>query len=137
MNCAVSEPIGEEEENRTVLMKRDQIMRWIRKGVGGEGVTIRLCIRRGRVTLYVSSIPNPSDAVHDYRITITPEDIAIVCKTYFQHSRPIQGRKRRSSVSEDDTGTVYISVVGHDNSSLVTLQTANGNVTFGKVFISQ
>ena len=115
-------------------------MRWIRKGVGGEGVTIRLCIRSGRVTLYVSSIPNPSDAVHDYRITITPEEkIAIACSTYFDHVhyRPIQERKRRNQVSEDDTGIVYISVVGQDNSSLVTLQTANGNVTFGKVSISQ
>ena len=133
MNCAVSKPIGEEEETETVVMKKDQIMRWIREGVGGEGVTIRLCIRRGRVTLYVSSIPNPSDAVHDYRITITPEkNIAITCSTYFKHSRPIRGRNRRNQVSEDDTETVYISVVGQDNSSLVTLQTANGNVTLGK-----
>ena len=113
-------------------------MRWIRKGVGGEGVTVRLCIRKGRVTLYVSSIPNPSDAVHDYQTTITPEkNIAIVCSTYFKHSRPIRGRTRRNQVSEGDTGTVYISVIGQDNSSLVTLQTANGNVIFGKVSTSQ
>jgi hypothetical protein len=119
-------------------MERDQIMRWIRKGIGGEGVTVRLCIRSGRVTLYVSSIPNPSDAVHDYQITITPEEnIAIACSTYFQHSRPIRGRSRRNQVSEDYTGAVHISVVGQDNSSLVTLQTANGNVTFGKVSTSQ
>ena len=119
-------------------MERDQIMRWIRKGVGGEGVTVRLCIRRGRVTLYVSSIPNPSDAVHDYQKTITPEkNIAIACSTYFEYSGPIRGRKRRNQVSEDDSGTVYISVVGQDNSSLITLQTANGNVTFGKVSTSQ
>ena len=128
----VSETI---RENKTMEMERDQIMRWIRHGVGGEGVTVRLCIRRGKVTLYVSSIPNPSNAVHDYQKTIEPEDnIAITCTTYFQHSRPIRGRRRRSEVSDTYTETVYISIVGQDNSSLITLQTANGNVTLGKVY---
>ena len=112
-------------------------MRWIRNGVGGEGVTIRLCIRDGKVTLYVSSLPNPSDAEHDYRETITPDNnIAILCTTKhlkFKHRRPIPGRRRRDQVPEASIETIYITVVGQDNSSLVTLQTANGNVTFGKM----
>ena len=118
-------------------MARNQIMRWVRNGVGGEGVTIRLCILDGKVTLYVSSLPNPSDAGYDYR-TSTPEDYIVTpCITYFQRSRRIRGRRRRDQVPEASIGAIYITIIGQDNSSLVTLQTANGNITFGKMCVHQ
>ena len=111
-------------------------MRWIRSGVGGDGVTIRLCVRRGKITLYVSSLPNPSEAMNDIQETIAPENtIAISCSTYFIHPTPIRRRTRRNQVIETSAGTIYITVLGQDNSSLVSLQTANGNVTFGKMSV--
>ena len=132
--CAVSEPITDHDENKTIVMERGQIMRWSKTIVGTEGVTVRLCVSMGNVTFYVSSIPNPNEAVHDIQGNID-DTATIPCITYFMNSTltHVHSRRRRSQVSETSHGTIYINVLGQGKNSSLTIQTANGNITFGKV----
>ena len=122
---------GEEVEG---TMARGQIMRWVLEGIGGDGVTIRLCVREGNVTLYVSYFQHPSEAVHENQETVAILDrVAVSCSTLFEREGlllPTNPFRRRRE--EAEFTTLYISIEGLDNSSVFTLQTANGNVTYGE-----
>ena len=122
---------GNEEEGR---VKDGQIARWALDGVGGAGVTIRLCVRSGQLTLYVSHLPNPSEALHENQATIaTTSKLAVDCSTHFKTASSINSpsRKRRQAL-QDSTTTIYISIVGRDNNTVYSLHSESGNVMFGK-----
>ena len=115
-------------------VKDGQIARWALDGVGSAGVTIRLCVSSGKLTLYVSHLPNPSEVLHDDQATIaTTDKLAMDCSTHFQNASSINSalsRKRRQ-VPQDST-TIYISIVGRDNNTVFSVYSESGNVTFGK-----
>ena len=118
-------------------MENGQIARWALDGVGYDGVTIRLCVRSGQLTLYVSHLPNPSAALYDSQATISTTDrLAVDCSTFFKSARSINSatsRKRRQ-VPQDATITIYFSIVGRDNNTVFSVHTESGNVTFGEEF---
>ena len=117
-------------------MARGQIMRWVLEGVGGDGVTIRLCVREGKLTLYVSHFQHPSEAVHENQETVTIIDrVAVNCSTIFTNEGLLLNRnpvRSRREEAESKYTTLYISIAGLDDSSVFTLQTAKGNFTFGE-----
>ena len=112
------------------------------EGIGDDGVTIRMCIKSGKLTLYVSYLPNPSEALHDNQATIASTDqLAIDCKTFFKESSDESGnslesgnRKRRQA-SQKFT-TIYIAIVGEAKSTEFSMNSETGNVTIGKRFIN-
>lgn len=113
-------------------MAKDQIMRWILNGVGGAGVTVRLCVRSGRITFYASNIPYPSEVLHAYQGTVTTSNtLAIDCITLFEHSRPYSLSRKRLRRSYVHTESIYISIVGDAPDSRFHLQTVEGKVTLG------
>ena len=119
------------EETGTVA--KDEIMRWILNDVGDEGVTVRLCVREGSITFYVSQLTSPNEAIYDNRSTIAPtKGLSVACSTIFTQSYRTPGtadRKRRQQVP---TSTLYLSIEGQDTMNTFILQSGDGNVTFGK-----
>ncbi len=123
---------GEKAHGR---VENGQIARWALDGVGHDGVTIRLCVRSGQLTLYVSHLPNPSEVLYDSQATITTTDrLAVDCSTLFKSANSSNSatlRKRRQ-VPQDSTTTIYISIVGRDNNTVFSVHSESGNVMFGK-----
>ena len=112
------------------VMQKDQVMRWILEGVGGEGVTIRLCIKSGKIRFYVSYLPNPSEVMNENQGTIAAtSQLAVSCNTHFVGSIPAARRKRSSQSSFEK---IYISIIGKDEESVFSLSTSEGNITIGK-----
>ena len=121
---------GEEVHGR---VKDGQVARWALEGVGREGVTIRLCVTRGQLTLYVSHIPNPSEALHDNRATIATTDrLAVDCTTFFGSASDNSTRRKRRQVSQDSITTIYVSIVGRHNNTVFSVHSEIGYITFGK-----
>ena len=109
-------------------------MRWILEGVGGDGVTIRLCVRSGRITLYVSHLPHASNATNENQETVENSigKVTISCSTYFQREGLVSNRNSRKRREVADSVTLYISIEGREDNSTFSLHTANGNFTFGE-----
>ena len=125
----VTEEIGPNREADGAI-GRGQIMRWI-EYVGGAGVTIRLCTRRGRISLFVSHLPNPNEVQNDDHDTVgTTKRESVGCRTLFMAAR-YYNRDRRNT--ESDTEIIYIAIVGDEDNSVFHLRTAVGNVTLGKL----
>ena len=124
---------GEKAHGR---VKDGQIARWALDGVGHDGVTIRLCVRSGQLTLYVSHLPNPSEVLHDNQATITTTDkLAVDCSTFFKNTSSINSatsRQRRQVQQDSSTTTIYISIVGRNNNTVFSVHSESGNVTLGK-----
>ena len=126
-------------------MEKDQIVRWTIEGGGGDGVTIRMCVRSGKLTLYVSYLPTPSEALHDNQVTIaTTDKLAINCTTIFkettgshesEQNSPISGKRKRRQVSQNST-TIYVAIVGEDNNTTFSVNSESGNITIGNLDLS-
>ena len=132
---AVSATTGPGDEKAGTLAK-NEIMRYVLDGVGGEGVTVRLCVRQGMITFYVSQVTTPSEEMYDKKSIIAPTDkLAIDCSTIFTgtFSEPgtaEQTRERRQKPSQ--TTTLYLSIEGQGIINTFLLQSGNGNITFGE-----
>ena len=124
-----------QDEEAHGRVRDGQIARWALDGVGHDGVTIRLCVRSGQLTLYVSHLPNPSEVLYDNQATIaTTDKLAVDCNTFFKNASSVNSatsRKRRQ-VPQDSTTTIYISIVGRDNNTVFSVHSESGNVIFGK-----
>ena len=122
------------EENGTLA--RDEIIRWIFNDVGVDGVTVRLCVREGSITLYVSQLITASEEFYDNRSTIaTTDGLSTPCSTIFTqpyHTPGTASRKRRQQVP---TSTLYLSIEGQDTMNIFVIQSGDGNVTFGKYIV--
>ena len=122
---------------------KNQIVRWIMEGISDDGVTIRMCIRSGRLTLYVSYLPTPSEALYDNRATIAITDkTAIDCGTIFvdtssesNNNNNNSPRKRRQA-SQNST-TLYFVIVGEINNTKFSINSESGNVTIGEKFVTK
>ena len=116
-------------------MVTGEIMRWVLDGIGGEGVTVRFCVRRGRITLYVSQVTTPNDELYDDHLTIFKTDKqAKVCSTIFSGTYQTPGtrdpeRRRRQRAH---SSSLNLLIEGQDDINDFSLQTGEGNVTFGK-----
>lgn len=113
------------------------------EGIGDDGVTIRMCIRSGRLTLYVSHLPTPSEALYDNRATIAITDkTAIGCGTIFVDTSSesinniISGKRKRRQASQNST-TLYFAIVGEINNTKFSINSESGNVTIGEKFITK
>ena len=120
-------------------LRTDEIMRWVLDGIGGEGVTVRFCVRRGRITLYVSQVTTPNDEFNDEKLTIfTTAKLVKVCRTIFSGDYEIYHtpgtndpeRPRRQQIQS--SSSLYMLIEGLDDINDFSLQTGEGNVTFGK-----
>ena len=109
-------------------------MRWI-EYVGDTGVTIRLCVNRGKISFFVSHLPNPSEVMNDIQVTVatTNKKESISCQTLFQKAEYQRQYDKRSVAS--DTETIYLSMVGNEDSTEFHLRTIAGNVTLGKLIM--
>ena len=111
---------------------KNQIVRWIMEGIGDDGVTIRMCIRSGRLTLYVSYLPTPSEALYDNRATIAiMNKTAINCETIFMDTS--RKRKRRQA---SQNSTLYFAIMGEINNTKFSINSESGNVTIGEKYSS-
>ena len=123
------------EEKKGTLAK-GEIMRYVLDGVGGEGVTVRLCVRRGMITLYISQVAPPSNVLYDSKATIAPTDmLAIDCSTIFSgpgtfYEPGTAERRRRQKPLQ--TTTLYLSIEGQGTINAFFLQSSNRNITFGR-----
>ena len=128
----VSTQTGTENQENGTLAK-NEIMRWVLNGVGGDGVTVRLCVRGGGITLYVSQVTTPNEEMHDSRSNIArTEELAIVCKTIFNRQYHTPGTRGRRSSEQGETTSLYLSIEGHDEMNTFFMQSGYGNVTFGE-----
>lgn len=100
-----------------------------------DGVTFRLCIRRGRIILYASTIPNPSSAIYDWYDEVTATAQPLTCSTTFFDltlgQSTSENRKRRQLLSV--TATLYITLEGQDDINEFTFNSSLGNVTLGMI----
>ena len=113
-------------------MRRDEVMRWILEDIGGEGVTVRLCVRHGEITSYVSQVTAPNDVMYDNISTIgTTDKLAVDCSTIFTGTYHMPGTKQKRQQASQ-TAALYLSIEGHDSVNTFSMQSGNGNVTFGK-----
>jgi hypothetical protein len=110
------------------------------EGIGEDGVTIRMCVRSGRLTLYVSYLPTPSEALHDNQATIaTTDKLAIDCITIFKETRgesensptDALGKRKRRQVSQNSTA-IYFAIMGEISNTEFSINSETGNVTIGK-----
>ena len=103
-----------------------------------QGVTVRFCLRRGRITLYVSQVTTPNDEFNDDRLTISKTDkLAKVCRTIFsgdyeKYHTPGTRDPERLRRQQTQSSSLYLLIEGQDNINDFSLQTGEGNVTFGK-----
>ena len=119
------------QENGTLA--KNEIMRWVLDGVGGDGVTVRLCVRDGGITLYVSQVATPNEEMHDSQSNIArTHKLAIECTTIFNTQYHTPGTRGRRSSEQGGTTSLYLSIEGHDEMNTFFMQSGDGNVTFGE-----
>lgn len=116
-------------------------------------LTFRLCVAKGRIIIYVSSIPNPSSAQYDERDEINRNPffpITCLTKVYYQinggksnifggqttsvgNSYQNGRRKRRQTTTEPEFApAIYIILEGQDDINEFNFNSSEGNVTFGR-----
>ena len=105
-----------------------------------------MCIRSGKLTLYVSHLPTPSEALYDNRATIAITDkTAIGCGTIFvdtssesinSNNNIISGKRKRRQASQNST-TLYFAIVGEINNTKFSINSESGNITIGEKFITK
>lgn len=103
------------------------------------GLTVRLCVSEGRVTLYASvDIPNPNRALNSFILNpniahgIPCEDVFVTLDNVMvltRHQSEQTKRKRQVSPLEDNEVILYVTIEGVDNSSSFTLDAPSGNST--------
>lgn len=100
-----------------------------------EGITIRICITAGRLLLYASTtVRNPSEALSNWQGAITTVNLtSINCLTSFFHN--VHNKRRKRAVTESERGMLYLTIEGVENSNEFTVNSENGNVTFGMVHV--
>ena len=111
-----------------------------------EGITIRLCVSRGKITFYASvSSTSPNSAVYDWM-----SEIGIGCDDIFIDPRNVEndnigsndnsnrvdtnnGRRKRqtlnSTMDEYVDLTLYVSIEGTEETNSFVLQTTTGNTS--------
>ena len=126
------------DEGKGTLVS-DEIMRLVLDGIGGQGVTVRFCVRRGRITLYVSQVTTPNNEFNDDKLTIFKTDkLAKVCRTIFSgdyetyHTPGTRDLKRPRRQQTQSSSSHYMLIEGLDDINDFSLQTGEGNVTLGK-----
>ena len=115
--CAVDQPIqiGELQEG---ILERGGSVRLSLQAPAEEGITVRLCVHRGRIVLYASTtIPNPSAALYDWVDIVTaPENQhSITCHTsFYDLNTPPDSKQvfRGKRQTKETIVTLYISIEG-------------------------
>ena len=100
-----------------------------------EGMTFRTCLRDGEVTIYASTIPNPSSAQYIWHQTLRADGDLQCLSTFYDIEFNNQRRKRRQISS--DTVSLYITLEGQDDVNEFTFNSSVGNTAqnFGMNFI--
>lgn len=100
-----------------------------------EGMTFRICLSDGQVTIYASTIPNPNSALYTRRQTLRADDDLSCLKTFYDFEFNNQRRKRRQT--SNDTASLYITLEGQDDINEFTFNSSVGNtiLNFGMSFI--
>ena len=97
-----------------------------------EGMTFRLCLSHGQITIYSSTIPNPNSAQYIWRDTVTAntELLPPTCLTvFYEVSRNDSNRQHKRQISTDVV-SLYVTLEGQDELNKFTFNSSNGNVTF-------
>ena len=99
-----------------------------------EGMTFTLCLNEGQVTIYASTIPNPSSAQYTWRDTVRA-NVSLICQSTFydfydNSNEPNfnRRRKRQQNLISNDTVSLYITLEGQDDVNRFTFNGSVGNV---------
>ena len=98
-----------------------------------EGITLRLCMMSGSMELFASlTSRNPNAALHDFSAILNSTNrTSINCLTnYFSNSKESSERAKRRPVS--DVMRLYVTLAGLQVSNVFTLNTSDGNMTYGE-----
>ena len=78
-----------------------------------EGMTFRICLRDGEVTIYASTIPNPNSAQYIWHHMLRADGGLQCLSTFYDFEFTNQQRKRRQISTFNDTVSLYITLEGH------------------------
>ena len=100
-----------------------------------EGMTFRLCLSEGQVTIYASTIPNPSSAQYTWRHTVRANVLHLTCQSTFYNfynnlNEPNFNRRRKRQQISNDTMSLYITLEGQDDVNRFTFNGSVGNAIF-------
>ena len=90
-----------------------------------KGMTFRICLSDGEVTIYASTIPNPSSAQYTRRHTLRADGDLRCLSTFYDFEFKNRRRKRRQI--SNDTVSLYITLEGHDDVNEFTFNSSVGN----------
>ena len=99
------------------------------------GMTFNICISDGEITIYASTIPNPSSAQYTRHNTLRADDDLLCLSTFYDFEFTNQRRKRRQI--SNDTVSLYITLKGENDVNEFTFNSSVGNtiLNFGMNFI--
>ena len=81
-----------------------------------EGMTFKLCLKQGQITIYSSTTPNPNSAQYIWRDTVTAnaELIPRTCLTVFYEISQNDTNRQLKQQNSTDVVSLYITLEGHD-----------------------
>ena len=102
-----------------------------------EGLTFRLCVRRGQVIIYASTLPNPSSVQYDWRDTVMASVHPITCLTriyelQLDDNEIVRNNNKRKRRQIAESATLYITLEGQDVVNEFSFDSRIGNITIGK-----
>ena len=78
-----------------------------------EGMTFRICLRDGEVTIYASTIPNPNSAQYIWHHMLRADGELQCLSTFYDLEFDNQRRKRQQISTFNDTVSLYITLEGY------------------------
>ena len=99
------------------------------------GMTFNMCISDGEITIYASTIPNPSSAQYTRHHSLRADGDLRCLSTFYDFEFTNQRRKRRQI--SNDTVSLYITLKGQNDINEFTFNSSVGNtiLNFGMNFI--
>ena len=100
-----------------------------------EGMEFKLCLINGQITIYASTIPNPSSAQYTWREVVTASAQPPSCSTMFYELSMLRGNEkcRGYQFNSTDIISLYITLEGQADINEFTFNTSVRNITLGKV----
>ena len=145
-----------EEEGGTLKRGATTRLQYTFQNETNHNLTFRLCVTKGRIIIYASSIPNPGSAQYDERDELNHNPffpITCLTKVYYQindgNSNTFGGQtvgnnyqngrcKRRQTTTEPEFApAIYITLEGQDDINEFNFNSSEGSVAFGRCMLHQ
>lgn len=122
-----------DDDHQSGSIHKNETMRWVIKKISQYGISIRFCIKAGKIAFYVSQGVPASKAINIMSSTITmTNELSIICKTEYIGDI-FYKRRRKRQVSQSPV--IYLLVEGQGSINTFTVQSGRGNVSFGKHYV--